>query len=177
MADRVAELLEQRLRIRGNGLAAKLHKGGRLLPRRVRAAAEVLQASAAMAQNPKLLLQVDVEATAQAYDVCLKHLNGSSFKGRRKNAVLSVAASWCWTRPPLVSERPCMESQRIPCKRQLRRKAIPAMRAGRSPANQAVFRLRIDSVSQHANRYGACMKTGVRRKAGNSQNGPPNMRT
>jgi hypothetical protein len=93
MADRVAELLEQRLRIRGNGLAAKLHKGGRLLPRRVRAAAEVLQASAAMAQNPKLLLQVDVEATAQAYDVCLKHLNGSSFKGRRKNAVLSVAAS------------------------------------------------------------------------------------
>ena len=32
-------------------------------------------------------------ATAQAYDVCLKHLNGSSFKGRRKNAVLSVAAS------------------------------------------------------------------------------------
>ena len=38
MADRVAELMEARLRVKGEGLTAKLKRGGRFLPRRVMAA-------------------------------------------------------------------------------------------------------------------------------------------
>ncbi|MES2432498.1 MAG: hypothetical protein V4586_01560 [Pseudomonadota bacterium] len=93
MADRVAGLMEQRLRMRGQGLGEKLRKGGRLLPRRVRAAAEVLQTGAVMAQNPKLWAQVDQQAVAQAYDTCVRHLNGVDGGDRRKGAVLGVAAS------------------------------------------------------------------------------------
>ena len=66
MADRVAGLMEERLRIRGVGLAEKLRKGGRLLPRRVRVAAEFLAQAAAMAQNAKLLMQIDDGAVAGA---------------------------------------------------------------------------------------------------------------
>lgn len=93
MADRVAALMEQRLRVRGQGLREKLRKGGRLLPRRVRAAAEVLQTGAAMAQNPKLWAQVDQQAVAQAYDTCVRHLNGVDGGDRRKTALMGVAAS------------------------------------------------------------------------------------
>ena len=93
MADRVAALIEQRLRVRGTGLGEKLRKGGRLLPRRVRAAAEVLHAGAVMAQNPKLWAQVDQQTVAQAYDTCVRHLNGVDGGDRRMGAVLGVAAS------------------------------------------------------------------------------------
>jgi len=85
--------MEQRLRVRGSGLGEKLHKGGRKLPRRVRLAAEGLLAAAAMAQNPKLWAQVDQETVAQAYDICVRHLNGVDGNDRRKRAVVSVAAS------------------------------------------------------------------------------------
>lgn len=93
MADRVAGLMEQRLRVRGQGLGEKLRKGGRLLPRRVRAAAEILQTGAVMAQNPKLWAQVDQQAVAQAYDTCVRHLNGVDSGDRRKGAVVGIAAS------------------------------------------------------------------------------------
>ena len=93
MADRVAGLMEERLRVRGQGLGEKLRKGGRLLPRRVRAAAEILQTGAVMAQNPKLWAQVDQQAVAQAYDTCVRHLNNVDGGDRRKGAVLGIAAS------------------------------------------------------------------------------------
>ena len=93
MADRVAGLMEERLRVRGQGLSEKLRKGGRLLPRKVRAAAEVLAQGAAMAQNPKLLLQVDQAAVAAAYDTCVRHLGGVNGGDRRKGLVVGVAAS------------------------------------------------------------------------------------
>ncbi len=93
MADRVAGLMEERLRVRGTGLAEKLRKSGRLLPRRVRVQAEFLAQSAALAQNPKLMMQMDQAAVAQAYDVCVKHLGGVNAWERRKGAILGVAAS------------------------------------------------------------------------------------
>lgn len=93
MADRVAGLMEERLRVRGQGLPDKLRKGGRLLPRKVRTAAEVLAQGATMAQNPKLLLQVDQAAVAAAYDTCVRHLGGVNGADRRKGLVVGVAAS------------------------------------------------------------------------------------
>jgi hypothetical protein len=91
MADRVAALLEERLRLRGQGLQEKLRKGGRLLPRKVRAAAEVLATAAGMAQNPKLLMQVDQVAAAEAYDICLRHLGKAGKRGASDGFVAAAA--------------------------------------------------------------------------------------
>ncbi len=88
MADRVAALMEQRLRVGGEGLAGKLRRGGRRLPRQVRDAAERLAEAAHMSQNPRLLLQVDEARVAQDYDACVRHLQGIDLAYRRKGAVL-----------------------------------------------------------------------------------------
>ena len=93
MADRVAGLLEDRLRIRGVGLAEKLRKGGRLLPRKVRTAAEFLASAATMAQNAKLLLQIDDAAVAAAYDICLRHLGRVDAADKRRGLIVGIAAS------------------------------------------------------------------------------------
>lgn len=74
MADRVAQLLEERLGLGGKGLASKMKRAGRTLPRKVRDAGKLLAASAQKAQNPKLLGQIDMGEVTEAYDVCLKHL-------------------------------------------------------------------------------------------------------
>ena len=64
MADRIASLMQDRLGARGTGLEAKLASRGRALPRKVRHAAKAVAETAAMAQNPKLLLQIDHAALA-----------------------------------------------------------------------------------------------------------------
>ena len=75
MAERITALMEQKLRLKGKDLREELRKGGRILPRRVRAAAEELADAAEKSQNPKLLLQIDETAVVAAYDVCSKHLS------------------------------------------------------------------------------------------------------
>ncbi len=75
MTDRVAQLMEEKLRVRGKGLGDKLKRGGRLLPRPVRAAAQSLVQSNDMAQSPRLAMQVDHAQTSAAYDTCLRHLS------------------------------------------------------------------------------------------------------
>ena len=87
MADRVAALMEDRLRVRGAGLAEKLRRGGRLLPRRVRTEAAYLAKAAANSAVPKLFLQLDHQRIAAAYDVCLRHL-GPIGAGLRRSAYL-----------------------------------------------------------------------------------------
>ncbi|MGB8815160.1 MAG: hypothetical protein WCC57_18420 [Paracoccaceae bacterium] len=93
MADRVAALMEERLRIKGTGLAEKVAKGGRRLPRRVRVAAEHLAQFSDMSRNPKLLLQVDEGKVAEAYDICLKHLGGMTAGSRRVSALMNAATT------------------------------------------------------------------------------------
>ncbi|MBT9247610.1 hypothetical protein KM031_13750 [Gemmobacter fulvus] len=92
MADRVAGLMEDRLRIRGNGLADKLGRGGGRLPRKVRAAAGRLAEAAHMSQNPKLLLQVDEGEVAEAYDICVRYLAPLGAAARRKGLLMGMAA-------------------------------------------------------------------------------------
>lgn len=74
MSDRIAALMEQRLGVRGDGLAEKLARGGGKLPREVREAAEHLAESAEAAQNPALFLRLDHGRIARDYDLCLRHL-------------------------------------------------------------------------------------------------------
>ena len=93
MADRVAALMEERLSIRGKGLSAKLRKGGRLLPRKVREEAEFLAIAAERAQHPKLLLQMDQERLAAAYDHCVRHLGAIDTGARRRAALMGMASS------------------------------------------------------------------------------------
>lgn len=87
MADRVAQLLEERLSLGGRDLAAKLRRGGRLLPRRVREGAELLAASAERARNPKLLGQIDMGEVTDAYDACVRHLMTIDPAGRRRDMI------------------------------------------------------------------------------------------
>lgn len=92
MADRVADLLQSRLRLRGNGLSEKLQRGGRLLPRGVRKAAQALAVAAKQAENPRLMMQLDLEKVAADYDLCVRHLNGLGARDRRIGMMLDFGA-------------------------------------------------------------------------------------
>lgn len=93
MADRVAELMEARLRVRGAGLAAKLKRGGRHLPKRVLLAAEALAEADRQAQIPHLQVRIDHEATAQAYDICVRYLKPLGAGARRRALLWNLAGS------------------------------------------------------------------------------------
>lgn len=93
MADRVAQLLEERLGLGGKGLAAKMKRAGRTLPRKVRDAGKLLAGAAQKAQNPKLLGQIDMGEVTEAYDVCLKHLIAIDPVGRRRDYFASFLGS------------------------------------------------------------------------------------
>ncbi|MBI1218554.1 MAG: hypothetical protein GC186_08400 [Rhodobacteraceae bacterium] len=93
MADRVAQLMEERLHIRGKGLMAKLRHARGVMPRRVQAEAAVLAKYATLAQNPKLMMQLDHDRIAEAYDACIQHLNGVGRWERRKSLTLGIASS------------------------------------------------------------------------------------
>lgn len=93
MADRVAQLMEERLAIRGRDLPTKLRRAGRLLPRRVREGGEVLAEAAAKAQHPKLLGQIDMGQIADAYDVCVRHLAAIDVGQQRRARLGSMVSS------------------------------------------------------------------------------------
>ena len=95
MADRVSALMEERLAVRGATLVDKVRKGGRLLPRKVRLAAERLAVAGANAQNPRLLLQIDEGVVSKDYDICVRHLTainaGAGMRRLLGSMVTSVA--------------------------------------------------------------------------------------
>jgi hypothetical protein len=93
MAERVAGLMEDRLKVRGKGLAEKVRAGGRLLPRRVRSAANVLAQAADQARNPRLVPQIDMDAVSRAYDTCVRHLTPLGRRDRILGLAVGVAAS------------------------------------------------------------------------------------
>ncbi|WP_128515570.1 hypothetical protein [Tabrizicola thermarum] len=93
MADRVAQLLEERLSLGGKGLAAKLKRAGRTLPRKVRDAGRLLASAAQKAQNPKLLGQIDMGEVTEAYDICLKHLIAIDPVDRKRGYFAGIVGS------------------------------------------------------------------------------------
>lgn len=92
MADRVAQLLHERLAIRGEGLAAKLENGGRRLPRQIRREAAYLAESAARAADPQQFMRLDHPRISLAYDACLRYLTARP--PRRGWVVALRAALW-----------------------------------------------------------------------------------
>lgn len=93
MAERITALMEERLHLKGKDLREKLRKGGRMLPRRVRAAAEHLADTSERSKNPKLLLQIDETSVVAAYDICSKHLIRIDPGHRRVTGILRTASS------------------------------------------------------------------------------------
>lgn len=93
MADRVAQLMEERLHIRGKGLKAKLRYARGVMPRRVQAEAAVLAKAAETARNPKLMMRLDHDRIASAYDTCVRHLGSVGQWQRRKAAAINIGGS------------------------------------------------------------------------------------
>ena len=90
LADKVADLMEARLRVRGVGLAVKLRRGGRLLPRRVRREAEVLLRASEQAQVPKLRVQLDRSRIEAAFAACTSYLMPLGGAARRRALFLDI---------------------------------------------------------------------------------------
>lgn len=90
MADRVAELMEERLGIGGRGLGAKLDTGRGRLPRRIRREAEYLAEAARKAADPEQLVNLDHPRIARAYDACVTHLTRIGPLGRYRSALVSA---------------------------------------------------------------------------------------
>jgi hypothetical protein len=70
----VGRLLKAGLGLRGDDLAGQMRRGGRLLPRRVRAAALRLAKAQAMLGAPKLARQLDTAALGRDAKLCIAHL-------------------------------------------------------------------------------------------------------
>lgn len=90
MADRVAELMEQRLRVRGDNLSEKLRRGARLLPRKVRKNAFYLAEASSTAHVPMMQARLDHERISDAYDVCIQYLKPLGAGARRRALMLDM---------------------------------------------------------------------------------------
>ena len=93
MAERISALLTERMSIKGRDLGDKLPRASRRLPRRVRNAARALSDAAEQSHNPKLLLQIDQEAVAENYDICLKHLGALNKGYKMRGMILGLSTS------------------------------------------------------------------------------------
>lgn len=93
MAERVADMMQERMGVSGKDLAAKLKRGKRMLPRKVANAAQALADAAEKARNPKLLVQIDQAQVAESYDICVRHLGTLRAGGRKMGLLVSVAAT------------------------------------------------------------------------------------
>jgi hypothetical protein len=89
----VARMLKAGLGLRGETLAAQLRSGGRLLPRRVRAAAQRLAEAEAMLQVPKLAKQLDAARLQADIGTCMQHLT-PLVQHRVRHGWWLRAASW-----------------------------------------------------------------------------------
>ncbi|WP_189410374.1 hypothetical protein [Neogemmobacter tilapiae] len=90
MADRLAEALASKLRLKGASLGEKLRRGQRLLPRKVREAAALIDRAAALEGHPKLAVQIDDAKVQAAYDLCMKHLKAVNPWEKRKDLLIST---------------------------------------------------------------------------------------
>lgn len=93
MTERVEDLMQRRLGVKGKDLADRVHRGRRLLPRKVRLAADALAHAQTASHNPKLLLQLDEEAVAKDYDICVRYLSNLNRRERIKGILLSLTAT------------------------------------------------------------------------------------
>ncbi len=92
-ADQLADLIEERLGIRGRGLEVKLRRAGRAMPRYIRREATRIVQAKQLTANPKLMRQVDPSGIEAAYKKCETWLKSVNPNERRKGAALSLLAT------------------------------------------------------------------------------------
>ena len=93
MPAEISELMAERLGIRGKILAPKIRRAGRLIPKKVRLAAEQLADAEKKLQNPKLLKQIDEDSLAQSYYLCRIHLEGINRAATKSNKRADLLSS------------------------------------------------------------------------------------
>lgn len=93
LAERVSELLEEKLAVSGKTIDARVARAGRLLPRKVRRAAKEMARANKMTRSPKLLMQIDPEKVTRAYDTCVKYLTKVDPKKRGADFRMGLLAS------------------------------------------------------------------------------------
>ncbi|MHC0054556.1 hypothetical protein [Actibacterium sp. D379-3] len=90
LADGIAGLMERRLHVGGHGLPAKVRRAGRLLPGHVRRDAQAIADALALADNPRLMRQIDLprlEAAERRVTAWLKTVDPNK---RRIDTGLSI---------------------------------------------------------------------------------------
>ncbi len=92
-SNEIAQLLEERLGVRGTGLEAKLNKAGRLLPKWVRREAEKLIEAENIASHPKLMMKADPARYSRAHKRVRKWLKSIDPKKRRVDRALGWIGS------------------------------------------------------------------------------------
>lgn len=91
--DRLAQLLEQRLDIRGSGFETKLRRAGRLLPRHLRRDGAILVEALKLSDHPRLGRQVDSKRLEKAADAIEHYLLNLDVWDRRRGIAVNVSAS------------------------------------------------------------------------------------
>ena len=91
-AEALAQLMEDRLGLRGDGFAAKLKRAGRRLPRRIRRDGAVIVEALALQAHPKLSRRVDEAQLARAVTHLDRFLRSIDPWERRKGAMLNWLA-------------------------------------------------------------------------------------
>lgn len=90
--ERLAQLLEERLDVRGKGFDAKLRRAGRLLPRHLRIKGRLLADANARSNHPRLLRQLDEAALDLAVTDLENYLLSIDPWDRRKNIAVNTSA-------------------------------------------------------------------------------------
>ena len=93
LATSLEALMERRMGVGGRGLAAKLRRAGRRLPKHVRRDAQMIAEAVPVAQNPKLARQIDLARLEVAERRAAAFLRGYDRADRRRGAVLGMLGS------------------------------------------------------------------------------------
>lgn len=97
MAERISDLVAERLRLPRKGLdtARYLISAERHVPKAVAAQLRILAEAMSLTDDAQAMRRVDYERLSEAYEGCLKHLQGLP-KGIRRTRFLSEVARNLW---------------------------------------------------------------------------------
>ncbi|MCI2395211.1 hypothetical protein [Aliiroseovarius sediminis] len=91
--ERLSQLLERRLDVRGADFETKLRRAGRLLPRHLRRDGAALVEAMHLSSHPKLGRQIDAQRLAKSADALEHYLHQVDPWDRRRAVLISVASS------------------------------------------------------------------------------------
>lgn len=91
--DRLAQLMEEKLDIRGAGFEKKLQRAGRLLPRHLRRDGQTLVEALALSDHPRLERQIDSVQLKKSANALEKYLLNFDAWDRRRGIAVGFLAS------------------------------------------------------------------------------------